>query len=606
MMEIVDKKQFYSRQIAESRDRIHTYKRRGNGWLALKLFCFILSSFCVWQGFSVGWEIYGYVAAVCAILFLVFYQFDVKNLHRQEKEKRFLHVCESEEKALNGDYSVFRSGEEYVDTRHPYTYDLDIFGKKSFFQRTNRTVTKEGSDRLAALLSEFSTTIDKIEERRGAITELAAKGEWLLHFIALPYLDNDRLRRLSHFLESRELTAIRSFWGLKQLIALVSVLLTVSALLGGFAGVLPWTFFSLLFLFQLLWTFTEAKNSKAMLQQSEGLKKSVNAYMGQLQLWKTCGKTNSRLLEDYRQLCQKEPEGILSSFKQLARLVNCINCRSTDVGFILFNGLFLFDLFLLRSFVIWRQRTLRSMDCWLDFLADGDALVSMALYRFNNPRNTDALIVEDGEFVVEATAIYHPFLPMERAVGNDFSIRNGDMAIVTGANMAGKSTFLRTLGINYVMAMNGLPVCASHLRIRFMSLFSSMRTSDDLSSDISYFHAELLRLEQLISYCKEHPHTLIILDEILKGTNSEDKLKGSRLFLQKIMQLPVTGIIATHDLKLSELEKEVTGRFHNYCFEIALENNISYSYKIKRGTARNMNATFLLTEILNRIDYCEE
>ena len=164
--------------------------------------------------------------------------------------------------------------------------------------------------------------------------------------------------------------------------------------------------------------------------------------------------------------------------------------------------------------------------------------------------------------------------------------------------MAGKSTFLRSIGINYVMALCGMPVFAEKLRVSLYNLFSSMRTSDDLAHGISYFNAELLRLRQLLDNVKAAPRTLIILDEILKGTNSLDKLNGSRMFLEAIAKLPVSGIIATHDLELSKLADEYPSRFHNFCFEIKLSQNIIYSYKISPGTAKNQNATYLLKGIL--------
>jgi DNA mismatch repair ATPase MutS len=184
------------------------------------------------------------------------------------------------------------------------------------------------------------------------------------------------------------------------------------------------------------------------------------------------------------------------------------------------------------------------------------------------------------------------------SVRYDYQISDGHYYIVTGAYMAGKSTFLRSVGINYILALCGLPVFANHLKVSRFSLFSSMRTNDDLAHGISYFNAELLRLKQLISYCKQNRHTLIILDEILKGTNSLDKLNGSRLFLQSISDLPVTGIVATHDLELSKMQQESPDRFHNYCFEIQLSDEITYTYRITEGVARNQNATYLLKNIL--------
>ena len=240
------------------------------------------------------------------------------------------------------------------------------------------------------------------------------------------------------------------------------------------------------------------------------------------------------------------------------------------------------------------------MEEWMDIVSELDAAVSMADFRYNHSEATDAEIVDGSPVLFEARNLYHPFLGA-KAVKNDFTIQDDNYYIITGANMAGKSTFLRSLGVNYILAMSGMPVFAGSLKVSRFQLFSSMRTTDDLTHGISYFNAELLRLEQLMQFCKRGElRTLIILDEILKGTNSLDKLNGSRLFLESISRMPVTGVIATHDLELSRMAESSPERFHNYCFEIDLGTDVTYTYKIQPGVARNQNATFLLNKILER------
>ena len=235
-------------------------------------------------------------------------------------------------------------------------------------------------------------------------------------------------------------------------------------------------------------------------------------------------------------------------------------------------------------------------------IAELDALVSLGDYTYNHPQNVQAQVLEeDSDIVVSTEGVYHPFLRSDKAVSNDFLLRKSNISIVTGANMAGKSTFLRTIGVSFVMACNGIPVCAKSFCFSVVSLFSSMRTADDLTKDISYFNAELLRLQQLVHYVKKQPFTLIILDEILKGTNSRDKLKGSVMFLEEISRCNVSVMVATHDLELSKLEDQHPDTYQNYCFEIELSDNVEYSYKIQRGVAKNLNASFLLSNILKEI-----
>ena len=280
--------------------------------------------------------------------------------------------------------------------------------------------------------------------------------------------------------------------------------------------------------------------------------------------------------------------GAEESLERLALILQKIDNRSNEIGIFIFNCFALIDITIVRLFQQWQQAYEERTDEWIETLNLFDTLVSMGNYKLNENKAVQAEVVAENQVVFNAKALYHPFLG-EHAVANDFDIQDREYYIVTGANMAGKSTFLRSLGVNYLLAMNSV-----------FHLFTSMRTTDDLTHGISYFNAELLRLDQLLGSLRESTPSLIILDEILKGTNSLDKLNGSRLFLQHIASRNVTGVIATHDLELSKMEDEEPERFHNYCFEIELGEQITYSYKISKGVARNQNATFLLKGILEK------
>lgn len=297
----------------------------------------------------------------------------------------------------------------------------------------------------------------------------------------------------------------------------------------------------------------------------------------------------------------------LPSFAQLEKILKGYDRRGNFLGLFFTDAFMLSDFFLVRSFLKWKNTYMMKMEEWMHIISEMDAMVSMADFRYNHPEAEEAEFVSGKqEIVFEGKNLYHPFLGA-KAVKNDFTIKDDNYYIITGANMAGKSTFLRSLGVNYILAMAGMPVFADQLKISRFRLFSSMRTTDDLTHGISYFNAELIRLEELLKFCRESAEgykeplrTLIILDEILKGTNSLDKLNGSRKFLEAIAKQPVSGIIATHDLELSKMENDASGKFHNYCFEIDLGTDVTYTYKIQKGVARNQNATFLLNKILEK------
>lgn len=598
---------FYEAALNETEERLKRLKQTSNQWLAAKIIIFLIGALFIYLGFSTIWDINGYGVLAAFVIYLGAAKLDARNLNRIEEAKRMKQTLENEIKALNGDFSAFPNGEAYVNPAHEYTYDLDIFGEQSLFQRLNRTITKEGSDRLAHLLSHYPTEEHLINERNTAIRELARNGKELMRFISASRQEEDRLRKYMEILRERKVEIPTGedrkpvFFNRKTSLACNLLVITWAVLIGSVIGVCSWYLFGLFFFIQLITGFMLSKRSGQMIGETEGLHKSFSAYLSILHFLR-----DKQFETPYLQAISQDLSGAEKAFKSLTNLIQALYCRMNDVMFVLMNGLFLFDVFLLQAYECWKSKALQHTDHWLDLLADTDALVSLAVYTFNHPGNTNATFLPaSSPYIIRATAMYHPFLAEEKAIGNDLELQSTEMMIVTGANMAGKSTFLRTVGINYVMAMNGIPVCAKGFSIKKVALFSSMRTADNLASHISYFHAELLRLEQLVTFCKQQLHTLIILDEILKGTNSEDKLKGSVLFLKKIRLLPVTGIVATHDLKLSELEKE-DAHFQDYCFEIGLGKEISYSYKIRKGVARNLNATYLLNEILEKITPAEK
>ena len=566
-----------------------------------------IGSFLVAIGFVVlytlladaAWTLLCGVAALCFYLYIR--RRDVLNDRKIKHGEALLGVYQNEIDYQHGNFSGFEAGEQYVCPQHSYTFDMDVFGVGSLFQRMNRTISTGGSDQLAACLStEWGHTkreelIGQIRMRMAAIDELGQDETFLSTFKSLGVKE-----RINTAEVLKALTAIhqqtfpkifhnpllRYFCYADLLGFYVSIVLSVMGLA---PSLLPlwWGMFNFMFSFLC--------GHKYMRVISELIAKVHAQVDGYLQVLKLINTTEFKSAE--LQALKAQLSGAEASFEQLELILQKIDNRSNEVGVFIFNSFALIDLAIVRLFLRWQHTYEQRTKEWIDGLNLFDALVSMGNYRLNEDRAVKAEISEENKVVYEAKGLYHPFLG-EKAVANDFTIHDHEYYIVTGANMAGKSTFLRSLGINYLLAMNGLPVFADELKVSAFHLFTSMRTTDDLTHGISYFNAELLRLKKLLGSLHDDVPSLIILDEILKGTNSLDKLNGSRLFLQHIAERNVTGVIATHDLELSKMENEYEGRFHNYCFEIELGEDITYSYKITKGVARNQNATYLLKGIL--------
>ncbi len=545
----------------------------------------------------------GAAPIVAALLFLGAYMAirwkDGQNSRLREEKERLLGVYHDELSYQAGDFSCFEPGEQYVDARHEFTFDLDIFGQQSLFQRINRTITKGGSDFLAHELSNTEAkTREAIEARREAIGELADKEPLRAAFLA-----QNRGKQLSTDDVLNKLSEVRDLHipqlaasSLSLFLAVLSLAVFYGLLLGAIFGPLPGSW-------PLLWVILQLVAVSLLFGGAlSRINRIIRVILPRLSTY-----VNMMILIAESDLKSEEAQDIInrlsagdtdavSSFRQLKGILNSLDQRN-ELWVPISNSLYLADYFIVRRFLKWQQNAMPHIEEWIAAVSHFDALVSMATFRYNETEGKAAEIIEADGVVYDAQGLYHPFLGT-KAVRNDFHISDAHYYIITGANMAGKSTFLRAVGINYVLALCGLPVFARQLRVSRFALFSSMRTTDDLAHGISYFNAELLRLQQLINYCKQNSHTLIILDEILKGTNSLDKLNGSRLFLENVSTLPVTGIIATHDLELSRMEDANPQRFHNYCFEIQLSDDITYTYLISPGVARNQNATYLLKNIL--------
>lgn len=612
-------KESYQHAVDKYAAEVAALKRKNTGFITSELLLFGAMATCLVCYFALDGDTHLWLCA--AFLSLVAYflvrHFDDKNKERIEHKTALMKVCQDEVKAMEGDFSSYEKGEAYLNPHHAYAFDLDIFGKDSLFNRICHTITTGGSDALAENLSrETPLSIDEIESRRELQQDLAESAhQWRLEFFALGEYGKINSSAVVEAMAKVSQMSLPTWFG-SSLALLVGWLFIIGicasvvlAILGKVSVDFPlwWV------MIQFMVVFAVCKSSLDKIDSNGGkLRHQLMAYSQVLRL--ISQRTFSSKLG-------KEMQGKLAealpSFSELEKILSGYDRRGNFLGLFFTDSFLLSDFFLVRQFLKWKSNYMEKMEEWVEIVSEMDAMVSMADFRYNHPEATDARLLDASEtqlqagqksesfgqpVVFEAKNLYHPFLGA-KAVKNDFCIDDSNYYIVTGANMAGKSTFLRSLGINYILAMAGMPVFADSMRISRFRLFSSMRTSDDLTHGISYFNAELLRLEQLVQFCKgDALRTLIILDEILKGTNSVDKLNGSRLFLESIAQLPVSGVIATHDLELSKMENEsdLGRRFHNYCFEIDLGLDVTYTYKIQRGVAKNQNATFLLKKLIEQ------
>lgn len=506
-------------------------------------------------------------------------------------------IIQEELQALSGDYSSFEDGKEYVNPEHPYSFDLDIFGRRSLFQSINRTCTFFGKNRLAKWLQNHLHEKTSIEKRQEMVREISEHTLFREQFRVAGLVhhgqssDGEKIQAWSQS-PAQYLHAgwVKAFiWG----VPVINSLLLITSLAG-------WTSFSWLglsFGIFLVLSFGIIKRA-TYIQETYGKQlKSLNGYarliaLAKAENWKSAGM--QELMERFN-LNGQSP---IQALQQLSKELDRLDLRNNQFLYVLLEGSIFFQLQEIVRIERWKARYGQHISKWLETVGELDALCSQGTFAYNHPQYTYPELTEK-PFCFLATQMGHPLMPASQCVKNDATIPSRPFfLIITGANMAGKSTYLRTIGVNYLLACIGAPVCCERLKLHPNQLITSLRTSDSLSDNESYFFAELKRLKRIIDLLNQGQQLFIILDEILKGTNSMDKQKGSFDLIRQFMQLKANGIIATHDLLLGSLIKQFPEDIRNYCFEADIkENELTFSYKLREGVAQNMNACFLMKKM---------
>ena len=576
----------------------------------LRLLLFIAGVAGIIYFWAESWGIIIGIALVTLLPFILLIRYHSHLFKRKEYLEKEIEINEQELAALDYDTSAFDAGEEFIDPAHLYSYDLDVFGPHSLFQYINRTCTQLGKYRLAGWLNKHLEKKEDILKRQEAVRELAPELKFRQHFRILGLLHKGKAA------DEEELKA----WAVSPSVFKTHLLLRIlPALVGGInlicillaiAGILSFGVFG------TLWTFFVMASFCFTIR----IGKVQAAYSKELQILATYSvllrhideqPMQSALLKEIKDEIGGEKRRASHSIRQLNKLMNELDQRNNAFMCAILNGCFFWELRQIMRIEAWKEQYAGDLPRWLVAIGQMDALNSLATFAYNHPDYTYPHLLNKSDshtgkspasiqpFRLTAQALGHPLMHRNRCVRNDIDMEKRPFfIIITGANMAGKSTYLRTVGVNYLLACIGVPVCASQMELYPAQLITSLRTSDSLNDNESYFFAELKRLKLIIDKLKSGEELFIILDEILKGTNSMDKQKGSFALIKQFMALQANGIIATHDLLLGTLIELFPEDIRNYCFEADItDNELTFSYRLRSGIARNMNACFLMKKM---------
>ena len=563
----------------------------------LRVAIFIAGFIALCYGYDQGGMVIGGILLAILIPFLLLVKLHNRLFHQKDWYATSIRHYQAELASLENDHSAFDGGKEWIDASHPFSLDLDVFGEHSLFQALNCTCTPFGKETLSQWLRNPLDKKKDIEERQQAIKELSG------------YNDFRETFRITGCLNKNEETGMKN---LKEWIASPSIFLqkkgnqwicqtvpciNIILFLLGMLNIISMSWFGLVF---CSFAIASSRLIRQITRIQESYNKALKMLSTYIRLIELSDKQSleSSLLVSLKKKFESQGKKAPEILSVLAKELDRLDLRNNLILYAILEGSMFWQLRQMLRIERWKEEHGTHLLQWLEALGNLDALCALGTFAFNHPDYTYPVIT-DKPFVFCAKDMGHPLMPREQCVVNDAEIpQRPYFLIITGANMAGKSTYLRTIGCNYILACIGAPVCCSSLEIYPAHLITSLRTSDSLVHNESYFFAELKRLQQILERLKNGEEMFIILDEILKGTNSTDKQKGSLALVKQLLHLKTNGIIATHDLLLGDLKRHFPDEISNYCFEADIQNNeLTFSYKLKEGVAQNMNACFLMQKM---------
>ena len=518
--------------------------------------------------------------------------------NKLEKEYKFhqnlLWVFENEIALLQGKANRYDDGTSFEDENHPYLSDLDIFGKSSLYALINRCASKIGVEELAKHLATVRSR-ETITDRQEAIKELTNHINTTFDFRAnLKGHEVTRIEEIKLKLSSQLLkqVAFTSNTLLKFYVKLVPYLMLLLFSVGLIFGGTFWSVFGLIAFANAILTFFYSKQITTVYYGFSGSSGLLSSYADAIQ-WTEQRDWKSKYIKD---LFLSE-EKVSVHIKTLAKIIVEFDARLNFLLFAVLNFFLLWDLKCCIKLGNWSRNVSDQVAQGLDRIGYFEELISFATLNYNHPSWIFPVLVDD--FALKAEELGHPLIAAGKRVDNNYMlIQTPTVDIITGSNMAGKSTFLRTVGINMVLAYAGAPVCAKQMDLSIFRLLTYMRIKDNLIESTSTFKAELNRLKMILSEVEQHTNAFVLIDEMLRGTNSKDKFDGSKAFIEKLIKIGTPTLFATHDLQLSELEQVHPSAVRNFHFDIQLVGNeMEFDYFIKQGPCTKFNAAILLKQI---------
>lgn len=581
-----------NQQIFRLENRLQQMAQRSRRFSVLRLLIFLLTAglyilATYWLNENFAWALAG--AGLIVFNIVAYYH---RRLERSAKRHRlWLQIKTTQLARMRLDWTAIPDPVEQPPERdHPFEVDLNITGAKSLHHLLDLAVTFEGSDRLKTWLLATTPSLEEIRRRQIRIQELAPlarfRDKLLLNFMAVTQEPLEG-KKFLHWLQQHHLLTHR--WLLPVLTGLAFLNVTLYAL--GSANVIPeyWPFPFFVYVALYLMYAENLKplfSASLFLEEELGKLKAILLYLETYPYGKN--ENLSRLCEPFHAAAERPS----AQLKKTTTIAAAIGLRMNPLLLILLNAIMPWDWYCAYFLDRQKARLKAMLPKWLDICCELEALNSLANFSYLNPEYTfPELVVEQQQ--LQAQHLGHPLIPTEQRVANDFALQNpGELVMITGSNMSGKSTFLRTLGINLSLAYAGGPACAARLQISLWRMFTSLNVNDSLADGFSFFYAEVRRLKALLEALQnaQAPPLFFLIDEIFKGTNNRERLIGSRAYVRALIGQRGSGVISTHDLELTSLA-ETFLQIRNFHFrEEVADGRMIFDYKLRSGPCPTTNA----------------
>lgn len=574
--------------------QLNTINKKYNSISILRLGAIVFFLGCMYYYIKNGEAIFIVLSVLFFGIFIVLMRFHSKLVFQKQIKQALIEINENEIAYLKREKNPFENGVEFNDFNHPYAYDLDIFGEHSLFQNLNRTATFIGKKTLANQLLTLLPN-EAINRNHKAVQELSEKIDWRQEFLAFAKISNDNQTSYKTLLQWNRFNSTplskTSIW-ISYVLPLLFIVVLAGYLVTSKTVLL--TYLTYVFVLNLGFLSKFLKRIQTEIANASNIDVIINKYASLMQKIEEETFQSERLIDLQKRLTYKK-ENASVHLKQLANLFSKMDSIGNFVTGLVFNGTFLFNFHVLKALIRWRKDHAEALEDWLEVIGEFETLNSLANLSYNNPDFVYPTL--NTNFEINFSNLSHPLLNPKTRVGNEVQFYPQSFMILTGSNMSGKSTFLRSLGINMVLTGIGSSVCASQANVHPLPILVSMRLSDSLSDSESYFFAEIKRLKLIMDELEVSP-AFVLLDEILRGTNSDDKRNGTIEVVKKVIMKKTIGAIATHDIEVCLTTNEYPNVLTNKCFEVEIKNDeLYFDYKLRDGICQNKSATFLMKKM---------